>query len=362
MPAEGQTIDTWLEVRRAHGANACPGVDGIFGAIRRLFPNLPVHRRIETTDAAASATVYIRPTSVGHEALIHVSRPREGERVILSRGDQCEGLADALAVALVMLIEPTRAEPTRAEPTRAEPATETTPTGPSHGLSAARSVPNNAAAAPPQSVATPTKTQNPQKPAEFGASERQRNADSESSFSVAQGRAHGRVSVVSAGGLGLMSTPSAGVGLGAAVSWPSGVGISLNGFRLWSLPAVHEPGKVALDLWAVFGGPCYRIRLSQALHLDSCWMLGIGSQRAKSHGYVHDDWARRSWQVCGPRLELDGRIHGWLGGVVSLTGFGHLKAQSFSIEGLGNGTTTVAEAPTFGLLLTVGLRGERWVF
>jgi hypothetical protein len=340
-------VRTWLEVHRAHGAEACPDVDTIFRAIRRLFPEQPVRRSIDSSEATASATVRVRPTSMGHEALIRASRPREGERIILSRGPECEGLADAIAVALVMLVEPNLAEPSRttergAAPNGSEP-------------------PASSDASALETVTAPRQYKLQKKPSALPTRKWVTNAKAETS-AVARGRTRAGLSALSGGGVGLMSTPSAGVGLGAALSWSSGFGISLNGFRFWSSPAVRAPGELDLDLWAVFGGPCYRMPLTHALDLEGCWTLGAGSQRAESQGYARDGSTRRSWLVSGPRIDLDWRLNRWFGSFASLTGFGHLKPRSFSVEGVGSGDDIVAKAPTLGILLALGLRVEGLVF
>src|SRR5512138_2634383 len=109
-PVRAEGVRTWLEIHRDRSSSLCPSEQSVFGAIARLFPAAPIRRSMDESQASASAVVSVRRTTQGgHEALIRVTRPREGERVIVDQDPGCEGLADALAVALVMLIEPERA-------------------------------------------------------------------------------------------------------------------------------------------------------------------------------------------------------------------------------------------------------------
>jgi hypothetical protein len=336
--AQAERVATWLEVRRARGSEACPDVDRVFRAISRLFPEQPIRRCLDATEASASATVRIRPTSVGHEALVRVTRPREGERVILDREVECDGLADALAVALVMLIEPAQIAPPN-ELTELPVAPRDEPSQPEASAAPPPNKDRDAASLPLQLDDSPSNA-----PAAHGSHTRR--------HWLAGARA------MAAFGAGLTSEPSAGAGVGFALSSESGLGLALEGHRLLSLPAKQPPGRVELDLWALLGGPCYRQNLASKAHLDSCLAFGVGSQHAESKGYLHDDSKRRPWMVIGPRLDLGVRLYGWLGGFASLSALGHLKPQSFSVEGVG----VVAKAPTVGTLLTLGFQVEGLAF
>ncbi|HMA94621.1 MAG TPA: hypothetical protein VKP30_18145, partial [Polyangiaceae bacterium] len=329
LPAHAET-GTWLEIHRDPGSSRCPDQESVFRSIARLFPRARIRASVNWAQSSASATVYVRPTlEGGHEALIRVSRPREGERVIIDRDAGCEGLGDALAVALVMLIEPERAAPSQESPP--PPATgnlasaqrDASQSVPGNGAS--QSVPGNTVSARTEAFAATPQTQN--KPGE-NSSKMVRPMRSGANLNLSTGNPNDRamrplmgsaLSAFAIGGLGLVSEPSAGIGAGLAVSWGSGFGFVLEGAKLWSLPEERAPGRIEIDLYAALGGACYRQPMSAWATLGGCLVLGGGAQTAAAYGYAINSSKTRPWLVLGPRLELGLRWTEWLEGIATLS-------------------------------------------
>jgi len=101
-----EPVDAAIDIERAPGAEACPDADAVFSALRRLFPERAFHQSAQPSGSGTSAHVAIRPLSPGYEAALSVLGPRRGERVILEKDADCRGLADALALAFMLLVEP----------------------------------------------------------------------------------------------------------------------------------------------------------------------------------------------------------------------------------------------------------------
>jgi hypothetical protein len=336
--ARAEPIGTWLEVERAPGSENCADADAVFRAMDSLFPEREMGRSVDPAHVVASAQVKVRPTSFGHEALVRVTLPRPGERVILVKEVDCRGLADALAVTLVMLLEPpqaprskridifgpaTIASATANAPSVPEPAKTT-----SRPKESPRPSPKPAPAQPDATTAGP-----------MPALARRARFDTEMS-------ATGML------GIGLLPQLAGGPAIGFAMFHTSGVGFMAEGTRLWSLPSERGGGKVTVRLWGLFVGPCFRQRLSRRAQLDVCLRLGAGLQQAASTGYRAPGNVERPWLVVGPNLVynrvLSPSLHAYLGlGVV-----GQLRRETFSVDGVG----LVADAPRAGLTADLGLK------
>lgn len=317
--AHGETWPTGITIEREVGSENCPGVDAVFDSIARLFPESPVRLSPDRSQALIGASISIRRTSQGNEASIRVAPPRGGGRTIVDPSPSCDGLADALAVALILLIEP------GAPPTANLPSPMTPQRLESH-------------------------------PTNRGLAQTRVLADSSVKLPHAVTRVS-RVGVMAGGigGIGLLSRPAAGVQLGLTASHRSGWGIEGNAVRLLAAPAKVAPGQVELDLWAGIGGGCYRRLVAARASLEGCLIAGVGSQRGESRNYVSNGTSRRLWAVAGSKLQLNLPFGEWVGGFISLGVVGQLTRQAFSIEDVG----IVASAPPAAIVFGLGLRVER---
>jgi hypothetical protein len=334
--AEAQTVandgpvEAVIELERAPGSQACPDKEAIFRSIQRLFPEREFHQGKSRSDSTARARVTIRPLSPGHEAVLTLLPPRRGERVIREEDEDCRGLADALALAFVMLVAPP------------DSSAETSPPG--------ATSPDAPPASPPTPAAPITKSAQPENTAVPERVPETRRA-------TRPFRAGFGASLV--GGLGVLSEPALGAGGEVELFHERGFGLSLQGLRLWSLPAEAQGGSVKLTLWGLLLAPCYRMRLGGTGRLDACLRLGLGSQHASVEGFQAAESGSFPWTVLVPAV---GYRHGLPGLGELLSGFirvgfvAQLRPQSFSLRREDTGENVpVASAPTFGVMTDVGL-------
>jgi len=343
--AQARQLGTLLEIERAEGSWSCPDTDAVFRAIAKLFPERALRRSTDPSDVVASARVQIRPVSVGHEALVAVTHPKRGERVILDRDFDCRGLADALAVALVLLVEPPEA------PRNPDASRELAP--PSE-------VPS--AELPTATAPKPKSALEPEVATERALSKGSPTIPKASSPRKKSLGAEARTAVV--GGVGVLSKPALGAGVGLDLFHQSGWGLTLHGLRLWSSPAESQGGSVTLTLWAAALGPCYRYRIGSNFSLDTCVRFAVGVQHSAVDGFVEPASGNHPFMTVGPVLRVQQNFGRVLGGFVSLGGFGQLRPQSFSVKS-GDATPQtieIAAAPRVGLMAELGLLVQSGAF
>lgn len=318
---DGRPLDALIAIDRAPGSDVCPDAPALFRAMARLFPERAFRQATAASQSVASAHITIRPLPPGYEAVVSVLQPRRGERVILEKAEDCRGLADALALAFVMLVEPPQSETAQGEPEA--PAAATPATEPP-------------AAAPRRDTAAALRDTQPQEP--------------ESSF-------HADLGASAIGGVGLLSEPALGAAGGLDVVHVSGWGASLQGMRLSSPPSRAEGGSVTLTLWGVSLGPCYRGRLSPRSSLDGCVRFGFGSQHAEVERFREPKTGNFPWMVLVPALGYRHILVDPLSGFVRVGPVVQLRPQSFSVrvaEAAG-GVAKVAAAPNVGVMAELGL-------
>jgi hypothetical protein len=160
------------------------------------------------------------------------------------------------------------------------------------------------------------------------------------------------------GGWGLLGKPAVGAALGFAFSHKFGFGLELNGVRLIATSAITSPGQVDLSLWGSLFGPCYRQNLSLGMFLETCLIMGAGSQRATAKNYVRNDAVNRLWWILGPKVNVAIPLNRWLNFFAGVGTFGHLKRQAFSIETIG----IVAEEPRMAFAIETGFRVDGFTF
>jgi hypothetical protein len=330
-----EPVDAMIEIERAPGAEACPDAAAVFGAIARLFPERPFRQTADVSTSAASAHITIRPRSPGYEAVVTVLRPRRGERVISEKDENCRGLADALALAFVMLVEPPDSTATAGGGTEATGAAELSTSTPS----AAPLPPNSAQKTSAPEPTTPAHTNG------TGATEPARKH-----------ALYAELGASGVGGLGLLSEPALGAAAALELVHTSGWGVSLHGVRLWSPPADAQDGSVTLTVWALLVGPCYRGRLSTKSSLDGCLLYGVGSQHADVKGFQDTVSGPFPWMVLVPTFGYRLDFTRALGGFVRVGPVFQLLPQSFSVRvDEGTDTAQVAAAPKLGVMAELGL-------
>jgi hypothetical protein len=324
-------IEASIEVEREPGAEACPDAAAVFRSLARLFPERAFREGSDAATAAASARVVIRAAPRGYEAVLSTRAPHAGERVISEQDETCAGLADALALAFVMLVEPTAASAESSSAPGATPSSTSSaasPPAPAAKVEPARSV-------PPPSAGREAVAPAPPPPRSFT----------------------GNVTGSALGGFGLLSKPAGGAAVGLELFHASGWGGSLAGVRLWSPAATARGGSLGLSLWALLAGPCYELRLSGASSGEACVRLGAGSEHARVHGFLSPRSPSVLWAVVAPALGYRLRAAAALTGFVRVGPVVQLRPQSFSAstdDGSGR-TVQIAGAPNLGVMAELGL-------
>lgn len=322
-------VEVVIEIEQAPGSEACPDKEAVFRSIQHLFPERTFRRGSAGSKGTAHARVTIRPLAPGHQAILTLLPPGHGERVIQAEDEACRGLADALALAFMMLVAPV-------EPVQPVGAAETSK--------------------PAATALDPSATPEP-KPSERQESARAPVRTPESAPRPPAYRAGFGASFV--GGLGLLSEPALGAAGEIELFHRRGWGLSVQGLRLWSQPAEAEGGSVTLTLWGLLLAPCYRLPLGARAGLDACLRFGMGSQHASVRGFLAPESGNFPWLVLVPSVGYRQGLPGLgesLSGFVRLGLVGQLNPQSFSVRRAdGSGNVEIASAPTLGVMTEIGL-------
>jgi hypothetical protein len=240
--AQAAAPGVWFEVRRAPDAQACPDARKLTFTVNELFDASVVRGITDANDAALKVSVTISKVAEAYSATFRIANERWMERRIVDQDHDCRGLPEALAVAVVLLIEPD------ATPKRKQgPGIATRPDRPS-----SRS---------PRLV---------QLAAEGGA-------------------------LTGTGLLGSWGLPAFGAFLGASVSY-AGPGVRVRGVRLFPRSTPAGNGSIELDAWAVWFGPCWSFDLPSRWTLQPCAELGLGRQRGAANELAVRTEASAPWR------------------------------------------------------------------
>jgi len=334
LPASAAPRRTWIHVDKRPGSESCPDEAAIFSAVSRLFPEATLAATTVPTNVDAAVEVTIQPRLDGHEAFVHVQAPHVGERSIAVKDADCRGLDEALAVTLVLLLEPEReATQPNALPSNVTVTDTTTAQLTSHQVDATlhqAHAHNPGSAIPRQEGNTTPSTPNPQNQST---------------------KVMGYAQVGVLGAMGLLARPSIGPLFGFRFEHASGFGIEFDGMRHWAQPVLRAPGRVDISLWGGLVQPCYTHQLVKRWSMSGCVLAGFGQQTAVAAGYRQNGSATRPWLISGGSFRLLRTLSADVSGAMSFGAFAHLSGQGFSVAGVG----TVAEPPSIGAFLRLDL-------
>jgi hypothetical protein len=303
----------WVRVDRASESLVCPDGSGILKAAGRLFPDVELVAGSAADVDAVGIEVSIRPDPGGHVALLRVSGARQGERTLHERDAACGGLADALAVALVLIVEPDAAA---------------RPPPPSPVEPRARREPR--AIVPPPSRRAPR--------------DRQRSGF-EPSYAVGAG---------AVGAIGVLATPSVGGFAGVEAMLSSGPGLRLRALRLVADPVFVEPGRITTSVWAGQLGACWRLRRGSGFAITPCVELAVGRQRGAGHDFRRGSYpvTRPFWSL-GPTISTTRELFaGFHAGILGGLGV-NLWRQTYLVD-----DAAESVQPRLGVLLALGVGFE----
>lgn len=313
-----------LLVERDAASEICPDSERILAAGRRLFPAADLQQTPIASSAGIHAEVLIRPTLGGHEAAVHVRGERNGERVLVDRDEECRGLADALAVALALIVDPDAAHAALAARERARP--------PDPAASAAF------ASDSPQAPVIDRDGG----PSSLGPIER---------LALDAG---------ALAGVGLLASPAFGGYIGVSATAAGGATLRLRAARLLTSKAEIGAGNVTLDLWGGFVGACYRLPRGERLALSPCLDFGAGAQRAAGRGFTlanHTVWS--PFLSLGPSLTGTVGIAAGFEAVLTAGAAANLWREGYVVVE-GDGPPGAAEArslrqPAIGAFVALGV-------
>jgi hypothetical protein len=299
-------ISVWLEVGRAPESRQCPDAATVLATAKALFPGIALDSVTRPEQASLVAVISIGRGPEGQVALLTLRGAHAGQRRIVDRDDNCRGLSHALAVALLLLIEPTA-----------------TPLEPSP--------PGRPSANPARRPLSPAR------------------------------RFRGGMALQTGGlgSVGLLGRPAWGGLLGLELWHESGLAIRVRGLRLFADPTHYPRGTaevtVDVNLWALMLGPCWHLAPAGRWSVTSCLDVGWGTQHGQAEGgYSGLGGVDRPWLVVGPSFTLGVRFYGPLEGILTGGTAGTLLEQTYTIN-----NDEVQRQAGYGGYLGLGL-GLRW--
>lgn len=289
----------WFELTRTPEAAVCPDASKLARTVEALFDPHVVRVAASRKEASLHVAIAIEKADEGYAAVLRVENETWSERRIVDTDAACRGLPEALAVAIVLLIEPDA----RAQRRRAEPG----------GVSEAS----------PRRALPPI------------------------FLSVGAGGLFGT------GLLGELGSPTFGGSLGATIT-RGAAGFRVRGARLLRPARAFAEGTLEFDAWAVLFGPCWRIELPRRWEILPCAELGLGAQRGAARDFDVSDSDSAAWRVLATSVTLAVPLSEWIRATGSAGGAFRLHKQNYLID-----DQPAEIQPAFAPFLGLGLE-LRW--
>jgi hypothetical protein len=303
-----------LVVTRAEGAEDCPDTTALAARATTIANNEVVDSTPDAGHATWIQVEFVRVLS-GYRAVISARGARKGTRAIDDVGPGCGNVADAVAIALVMLTDP---DLDRAPPRAAEPAP---PLRPQPSLPIAVPAPVTAAAAAPSHAVT----------IGAGASGGAAIAVLEHAVPLVEGGAHLR--------------------LGELLMFGAGGGY------VFEDRTAETTGSVDLDLVYGYARACVRAFESTHHRFALCADPMVGSLRGSGDDYQVISSRRLPWIAAAASAELHGLLSTSLLWSARLRVLAPLIRQGFSVT-VGGERTDVFDVPGLGSMLLLGFAVE----
>ncbi|MCU0655041.1 MAG: hypothetical protein MUF64_07060 [Polyangiaceae bacterium] len=295
-PAAASQEPLQLSVVRSGDAAGCPDTAALRQQIRALQRPDGASRDIRV-DAQ-----FFRQEGL-LTATLRISGDHTGSRTLSDPGPSCGPLADAVALTLAMLLDPS------SSPLPPAPAPTPTPAP---------------APAPAPTPAPPAAPPGPPPAIELGAA-----------------------ALLTTG---LTASPAAGLTAGAGLagrSWRGGLRVAWLPARAFEL----APGALDVSLLAGLARGCW-VRGLRSLELGACMQLGAGRYQAEARGYSRNLDPGAAWVGGGASGLLGGAVQGPLRWEFELGWLASARRRAFRIEGVG---LPFDPSPWGGLWVTLGL-------
>lgn len=291
----------WFELSRSSEARACPDAARLAQTVEALFGPHVVRIARRKEDAALHVAIVVEKAGPGYAAVLRVENEVWSERRIVDADSDCRGLPEALAVAVVLLVEPDAQAQRRPALTSAARA----PSGPL-----------------PRRAGAPI-------------------------FLSAEGGG-----LLGTGLLGELGSPTFAGFLGLTLT-RGPAGLRLRGLRLLRPRRDFADGTLEFDAWAVSFGPCWRLGLPAGWAILPCAELGLGVQRARARNFEVNQADSAPWRVFSAGITLLAPLSASLRATGSLGGAFRLHRQNYLIDQR-QAEAQPAVAPYFGLGLELG--------
>lgn len=287
----------WFELTRSSEARACPDASQLSRTVEALFGPQVVRIATNRSDASLHVAIAIDRAEKGYAAVLRVENEVWSERRIVDADTECRGLPEALAVAVVLLVEPDARLQRRPAPAR--DATEPSPrrAGPPIFLNA-----------------------------EAGG-------------------------LLGTGLLGELGSPTFGGSLGATLT-RGAAGLRLRGLGLLRPGRSFGDSSLQFDAWAVSFGPCWRLALPRGWGILPCAELTLGEQRAHA-SVAENDSDAAGWRGVTTGATLLVPLSGSVRATGSVGGVFRLHRQNYFIDGQ-SAEVQPRFAPFVGLGLELG--------
>ncbi|HMA96399.1 MAG TPA: hypothetical protein VKP30_27120 [Polyangiaceae bacterium] len=356
------------------GSESCPDADTVFRSMALLFPERSIQRIQRVYDlrhADTNVHVTVRPLANGYEAHIKLLGPRSGERLITEPDANCRGLADALAVALTMLVDPPGEPPRGTAGVSAEPSTAGTPPQPEEQATSPGTKPTTTTPAPvlrkPTSTSTRPKkvrrsapvvapamrTQTVAAPHQPKTNHRAASvAVDAATSSSATWSSHARLGALM--GYRLLSEPELGMIVGADLFHSPGLGLELGALGTWVQPAENRGGSIRQRRFGALLGACYAGAAWTHSEYQLCIEFGIGalSTKTESFAIIYEPERLDAWLTAGPKLGYLHKLSRGLDAFVSVAALANLTRDRYLVQTSG----PLTQSQAFGIMSEIGIR------
>jgi hypothetical protein len=311
--ARAEPLHASLVVTRAEGAEDCPDTAGVAARVRRIT-GMDVVQAVGDEPHETWVQVELVRVLSGYRAVISARGRRQGTRSIEDVGPGCSSLADAVAITLVMLLDPDVSREREAIRVRAPV--------PGRSLSSSPA---------PMQPAAPREPKSARAASELGLG----------------GEASAGASVAVLSHPGPLIEAGARLRVGSIWAFASGGGLLLP-------DRVAAPGgSVELELVYGYLRACATVVDGFAL----CLSPFFGSLAGTGRNYDDYDTRRLLWVAAAAAAELRAPLSASVFWHARATALLPLLRHGFSVDG-GAGTTRAFRTPLVGAMLALGISAE----
>lgn len=289
-PARAQALASGplpIVAMRSESALGCPDSTGLRERVRALRPEAPPE--------GLEIEIRFDREGQGYVATVQTAGRLQTTRVLHAPGPECEGLADATAVSVSLLLD-LLPDPPPASPPPPSPAPNSPPAPPKAPLGIWFALGGGFS------------WQLPSRAGGFATTEAL-----------------------------IAPLPPLLFGLGGALS-PTA-------------PLEKGEAAVEVDLRFAFARACWVFGSPGGVRAGGCALPAVGRLRGRGQGYALDREANRPWFALGGGVLAAGPLAGPVGWLAESTAFAPLGRESFSVEGLGRAYRT----PPVGVLTSAAL-------